>query len=111
MDSDDLDDGASLTLKGLGLSDYGSLVNALVTHATPPDPAVASFTLRWSGKTDDTSAEDSGTNRFTYQGIRTNASLTWSARVPSKSFAFRSDSAGSFETFAALVNERNGSFF
>lgn len=111
VESDDLGEGASLSLKGLRLLDYGTLANALVTHATPPDPAMASFTLRWNGKTGDTTAEDSGSNRFRYEGILTHASLTWSARVPSKNFAFRSDSTGSFETFAALVNERNGSFF
>lgn len=112
VDSDELSEGASLTINRLALLDYGSLVNALFTHATPPDAAVASFRLRWSGKTDKTSANDAGPNRFQYEGIRTKARLSWSATNPSQHFAFKSDPAStSFETFAALVNERNGSLF
>ena len=92
--------------------DYGTLANALLTHATEPVRASASSTLRWSGSTGNTSATDPGPNRFTYEGIFTHARLAWSAWVPSQHFAFQSDPAStSFETFAALVNERNGSFF
>lgn len=59
-----------------------------------------------------TGATDSGVNQFTYQGIMTHATLGWSASVPSRNFKFQSDAAGtSHETFAQLVNERNGSFF
>lgn len=95
------------------LGDYGTLANSLFTHATPPTPAVASFELRWMGNNGSTgTVTDSGTNHFTYSGIYTHATLEWSASVPGKNFRFQSDPAStSHETFAELVNERNGSFF
>jgi hypothetical protein len=38
--------------------------------------------------------------------------MAWSCSVPGKNFKFKSAAAStSHETFAALVNERNGSFF
>ena len=112
VDADDLDDGASMIVKRLSMSDYGTLANSLFTHATPPEAAVVSLLLRWTGKTGATSATDAGTNRFNFQGIFTHATLSWSATVPSTNFAFRSDPAPtSHETFAELVNEQNGVFF
>jgi hypothetical protein len=112
VDGEDLDDGASMSVKGLSLGDYGTLANALFTHATPPVPAVVSFVLRWRGNTGDTSAADPGANRFNFKGILTHATLGWSASIPSTNFAFRSDSARtSHETFAELVKEGNGVFF
>ena len=57
-------------------------------------------------------ATDAGPNMFTFKGILTHATMSWSATVPSKHFKFQSASAStSHETFAELVNERNGSFF
>ena len=107
-----MDDGASMSIKRLSLGDYGTLANALFTHATEPVPAVVSLVLRWSGNTGDTSAADPGANRFSFKGIFTHATLAWSASIPSTNFAFRSDSARtSHETFAELVNEENGVFF
>ncbi len=112
VDGDDLEDGASMAVKGLSVGDYETLANSLFTHAIPPVPAVVSFVLRWTGKTGDTGAIDPGTNRFSFKGILTHATLSWSASIPSTHFAFRSDSARtSHETFAELVNEQNGVFF
>ena len=112
VDADDLDDGASMIIKGLPASDYGTLANSLFTHAIPPEAAVVSLVLRWTGKTGATGATDAGANRFNFQGIFTHATLSWSAIVPSLNFAFRSDPARtSHETFAELVNEQNGVFF
>ena len=112
VDADDLNDGASMIVKGLSVGDYGTLANSLFSHATPPEAAVVSLVLRWSGRTGAASATDAGTNRFNFQGIFTHATLSWSAIVPSMNFAFRSDPARtSHETFAELVNEQNGVFF
>lgn len=112
VDGDDLDDGASLIVKGLSVGDYGTLANSLFTHATAPEAAVVSLVLRWTGKTGAASATDAGPNRFNFQGIFTHATLSWSAIVPSMNFAFRSGPARtSHETFAELVNEQNGVFF
>ncbi len=91
VDGDDLDDG---------------------TAQTPPDAAVASFDMRWMGNTAPADATDSGPNQFTMKGIMTHATMSWSASVPAQHFKFQSDAAStSHETFAELVNERNGSFF
>ena len=113
MDSRELDDGASLTIKRLAVLDYRSLLNALFNPNPQPDPSVVSFALRWNGTAPgDPGAEDSGPNRFRIDGINTHAQLAWSAKVPSKNFAFKSDAAStSHETFAELVRERNGSLF
>ena len=112
VDADALDDGASMIVQGLSVSDYGTLANSLFTHATPPDAAVVSLVLRWTGNAGAASATDAGPNRFNFQGIVTHATLSWSATVPSTNFAFRSDPAPtSHETFAELVNEQNGVFF
>ena len=114
VDDDDLDDGARMHVEELRLVDYGTLANSLgfITPQTPASPATASFDLRWMGEVGPTSATDPGTNRFSFAGIFTHATLAWSASVPVQHFKFRSDAARtSHETFAELVNERNGSFF
>jgi len=112
VDADDLDDGASMRVKELSVGDYGTLANSLFTHTYPPEAAVVSLVLRWTGNTGPTSATDAGTNRFNFKGIFTHATLSWSAIVPSMNFAFRSDPARtSHETFAELVTEQNGVFF
>ena len=68
--------------------------------------------MRWTGNTGSADATDPGPNQFTMTGIMTHATMAWSASVPGKSFKFQSHAAStSHETFAALVNERNGSFF
>jgi hypothetical protein len=82
------------------------------TQFSPPSRAVASFVMRWMGNTGSADATDSGPNQFTMHGIMTHATMTWSASVPGKHFKFQSAAAStSHETFAALVNERNGRFF
>ena len=112
VDADDLNDGASMIVQRLSVGDYGTLANSIFTHATPPEPAVVSFVLRWTGNAGAATATDAGTNRFNFKGIFTHATLGWSAWVPSMNFAFRSDPARtSHETFAELVNEQNGVFF
>jgi len=118
VDADDLDDGARYRIEKLHLLDYGKLANSLPaflppgTAQTPPDAAVASFDMRWSGNLAPANGIDSGSNRFTYEGIFTHATMAWSATVPSQHFKFQSAAAStSHETFAELVNERNGSFF
>jgi hypothetical protein len=84
----------------------------LVSPPIPAAPAVVSFDLRWMGNKEPTSGTDTTVNQFTYQGIMTRATLAWTASVPSTNFKFQSDAANtSKETFAELVNERNGSFF
>jgi hypothetical protein len=68
--------------------------------------------MRWMGNTGPADATDPGPNQFTMTGIMTHATMSWSASVPEKNFKFQSAAAStSHETFAALVNERNGSFF
>ena len=118
VEADDLGEGARYRVSNLHLKDYRQLANSLPaflppgTKQTPPDASVASFDMRWSGNKGPTSATDSGPNQFTFDGIMTHATMAWSASVPGKHFKFRSDAANtSHETFAALVNERNGSFF
>jgi hypothetical protein len=117
VDSEELEDGARYQVHNLGLKDYRQLANSLPalppgTVQTPPDAAVATFDMRWTGNKGPTSATDSGPNQFTFAGIFTHATMAWSCSVPGKHFKFRSDAANtSHETFAALVNERNGSFF
>jgi hypothetical protein len=118
VEADDLGEGARYRIDQLGLLDYGNLRNSLPafippgTAQTPPDAAVASFVMRWMGNTGSADATDSGPNQFTMKGIFTHATMAWSCSVPSKNFKFLSGAARtSHETFAALVNERNGSFF
>jgi hypothetical protein len=118
VDADELDDGARYRIDKLHLLDYGQLRNSLPTFLppgtaqTPPDAAVASFDMRWMGNTGPAKATDSGPNQFTFDGIFTHATMSWSCSVPSKNFKFHSDAAStSHETLAELVNERNGSFF
>jgi len=118
VDADDLDDGAHYRIEKLHLLDYGKLANSLPaflppgTAQTPPDAAVASFDMHWMGNTGPTTATDSGPNQFSFEGIMTHATMSWSATVPSQHFKFHSAAAStSHETFAELVNERNGSFF
>src|SRR5207253_10431039 len=118
VDADDLDDGARYRVDKLKLLDYGTLANSLPkiappgTKFSPPNRAIASFDMRWTGNKGPTASTDSGPNQFTYAGIMTHATMAWSATVPSKDFKFQSAAARtSHETFAELVNERNGSFF
>ena len=118
VEADDLDDGARYRIDKLHLLDYGKLANSLPaflppgTAQTPPDASVASFDMRWKGNTGAVSTTDPGPNQFTFDGISTHATMAWSCSVPSQHFKFRSDAADtSHETFAELVNERNGSFF
>ena len=118
VESDDLGEGARYQIKNQHLLDYGKLANSLPfflppgTAQTPPDKAVATFDMRWWGNTAPVDVTDSGPNRFTMKGIMTHATMAWSASVPEKNFRFQSTAAStSHETFAALVNERNGSFF
>ncbi len=118
VDGDDLDDGARYRIDKLKLLDYGKLANSLPfflppgTEQTPPDAAVASFDMRWMGNTGPADASDSGPNQFTMKGIMTHATMSWTASVPAQNFKFQSAAAStSHETFAELVNERNGSFF
>jgi hypothetical protein len=116
VEADDLDEGARYRVKDLNLLDYRKLANALPalppgTVQTPPDAAVASFDMRWMGNLGPATptASETGPNQFTYEGILTHATMSWSASVPSRHFKFKS-SGPSHETFAELVNERNGSF-
>ena len=118
VEADDLTEGARYRVDKLKLLDYGTLANSLPniappgTHFSPPSRAVASFDMRWTGNTGAVSTTDPGPNQFTFQGISTHATMAWSCSVPGKQFKFRSDAANtSHETFAELVNERNGSFF
>ena len=118
VESDDLGEGARYQIKNLHLLDYGKLANSLPfflppgTAQTPPDKAVATFDMRWWGNTAAVDVTDSGPNQFTMKGIRTHATMAWSCSVPEQNFKFHSDAAStSHETFAELVNERNGSFF
>jgi hypothetical protein len=118
VEADDLGEGARYRIDKLQLLDYGKLANSLPaflppgTAQIPPDKAVASFEMRWMGNTGKADATDSGPNQFTMKGIGTHATMSWSASVPAQHFRFNSAAAStSHETFAELVNERNGSFF
>jgi hypothetical protein len=93
----------------LKLLDYGSLFNALITHATPPVSSTVSFTLRWTGNTGSATVRNEQ-QQFDKRGILTHATLEWSAHVPSQHFTFKSAPASqSQESYAELVRERNGS--
>lgn len=112
VDSADFGAGASLTILRKPVLDYESLENALITHATKPIQANVSFLLSWFGNTGPAVANDPGRNRFRYEGINTHASLSWTAKSPSQNFEFASDDPStSFETFAAVVREHNGSLY
>ena len=117
IDSDELEDGARYQVHNLGLKDYRQLANSLPnlppgTVQTAPDPATASFDMHWKGNLGKVSVSDPGPNRFAIEGMLTHATMAWSCKVPSKTFKFQSAAAStSHETFAELVNERNGSFF
>ena len=118
VEADDLGEGARYRIDKLKLLDYGTLANSLPNIAppgttfSPPSRAVASFDMRWMGNAGRATHTDSGPDQFTYDGIFTHATMAWSATVPGKHFKFRSAAANtSHETFAQLVNERNGSFF
>lgn len=112
VDPEDIGEGASLTIRHKAMFDYFNFANAFVDNTIAPDPAVVSFRLRWRGNTGPTSVNDPGPNRFRYAGIFTHASLEYSASNPSKNFTFQTDDpATSFETFAAIVNERNGRLY
>ena len=115
---DNLGAGARYRVDRLKLLDYGTLANSLPkiappgTQFSPPSHAVASFDMRWMGNTAPVDVTDPGDNRFTIKGIMTHATMGWSCSVPAQHFKFKSDPANtSHETFAELVNERNGSFF
>ena len=115
VDPEELEDGARYQVHNLGLKDYRQLANSLPalppgTVQTPPDAATASFDMHWMGNKGPAVATDSGPDKFTYKGILTHATMSWSCSVPSKHFKFQS-SGSSHESFAELVNERNGSFF
>ena len=118
VDSDELEDGARYQVHNLGLKDYRQLANSLPAFLppgvsqTPPDAATASFDMHWKGNLSKVSVSDPGPNRFAIEGMLTHATMAWSCKVPSKTFKFQSAAAStSHETFAELVNERNGSFF
>jgi hypothetical protein len=118
VDGEELGEGARYRVENLSLLDYGKLANSLPaflppgTEQTPPDAADATFDMHFMGNTGPANATDPGENRFTFKGILTHATMAWSAAVPAKNFRFESDAADtSFETFAELVNEQNGSFF
>jgi hypothetical protein len=118
VDADELDEGARFQIKNLHLLDYRQLANSLPaflppgTAQTPPDASTASFDMHWMGNKGPAMATDSGPNQFTFKGILTHAKMSWSCSVPSKHFKFQSATAStSHESFAELVNERNGSFF
>jgi hypothetical protein len=112
VDPSNLGEGASLTIRHKTMFDYFNFANAFVHNTVPPDRAVVSFKLRWRGNTGPTSVKDPGPNRFRYTGIFTHASLEYSASNPSKHFTFQTDDPEtSFETFAAIVNERNGRLY
>src|SRR2546423_9223058 len=112
VDADDLDDGARYRIEKLHLLDYGKLANSLPaflppgTAQTPPDAAVASFDMRWMGNVAPANGIDSGSNRFTYEGIFKHATRTSSSTVPSQHFKFQTPAAiTSPQTFTALGND------
>ena len=118
VDSEELGDGARYQVHNLGLKDYRQLANSLPAFLppgvsqTPPDAATASFDIHWQGNLGAVDVTDPGPNMFTMKGMLTHATMAWSCKVPSKDFKFQSAAAStSHETFAELVNERNGSFF
>jgi hypothetical protein len=118
VEADDLGEGARYRVDKLKLLDYGTLANSLPkiapagTQFSPPSRAVASFDIHWMGNKEPVDVTDSGENKFAIKGIMTHATMAWSASVPEKNFKFQSNAAStSHETFAELVNERNGSFF
>src|SRR2546423_7118290 len=94
VDADDLDDGARYRIEKLHLLDYGKLANSLPaflppgTAQTPPAAAVASFDMRWMGNLAPANGIDSGSNRFTYEGIFTHAPMACASAVASHASTF-----------------------
>jgi hypothetical protein len=98
--------GASMDVNDLSVFDYFSLANALSDGNSIP--ATVSFSLLWAGNGTQLTIDD-GSN-FHFSGIRTTATVEWTAAEAG--FSFTSDPASTTTTNFALVgDERNGVFY
>jgi hypothetical protein len=97
---------ATLRVSDIDLEDYHNAGNAL--QDGPSKPAIASYTVRWSGGKETHVHDDKQQFRGTYSLGK--ATVEWSAEEAGLSY--RSDPASTSETeFALLGRERNGVFF
>jgi hypothetical protein len=94
---------ASLRVKRLKCPDYFSIGNALANG--PSVPAETTFDVQWFGPSTPASWH---TTDFTFEGMQSRASFTWSAKEAGATWT--SDSAGQIVESAFLGTERNGVF-
>ena len=107
---------AELTVNNLALDDFGTKANALGPNwQTAFVPATVSFDVVWSGPiTRRLSVSDStDVDQFTGDYVENQASVTWSGSN-ANGFTFTANPGNfstSFDAFAELAHEQNGSFF
>jgi hypothetical protein len=100
----DVDDGrASYRAHRLKVPDYFSIPNALANGSFVP--AIASFDVEWHGPATPASWS---TSDFAFDGMQTQAQITWSATEGSMSW--HSDAAGQTVESAFVGLDRNGVF-
>jgi hypothetical protein len=75
----------------------------------PPDPAIVSFDIEWSGPVTDRSHLLEADNQAVGDFVLSQATMTWSAKTPAVKFV--SDPNGTSSIFAQLGRMRNGRFF
>lgn len=99
-------------MNDFNLPDFGNILNT-IGAISPPIPTidtVASFDVRWQGKSDLTRLSDAA-NQFNGMFIDSNATIAWSADQPSTHLQFVSNEAGTSTVSAVIGFERNGRFF
>jgi len=100
---------ANFRVSDLTLRDSTSVYNGIPPGDGPTHfPTKVSFDVRWH----DPIAPYKASNKdvgFSIEGHETAASIEWSAERDG--FTFKSDPGSSKAVFAAVVRERNGSFF
>jgi hypothetical protein len=115
IDDDDVDvhfgaGKASYRVQNLPVLDYFNIPNGLFHFPTmPPDPAIVSFDIEWSGPVTDRSHLLEADNQAVGDFVLSQATMTWSAKTPAVKFV--SDPNGTSSIFAQLGRMRNGRFF
>jgi hypothetical protein len=107
---------AEMKINNLALDDFGTKANALGPNwQTAFVPAVVSFDVVWSGPITRRLSVTDGTDvdQFTGDYVENQASVTWSGSN-ANGFTFTANPGNlstSFDGFAELAHEQNGSFF
>lgn len=100
---------ASFRVSNLPVRDSINVYNGVSPNDGPThSPATVSFDVRWAHPITPYRVTNKDV-RFTIEGFETAASIDWSAERDG--FTFVSDPGSSKTIFAAVVRERNGSFF